>query len=234
MKVPLDNMVSHLVPISSHQSGKHTLNTDACRVQIDRVPLRKQENDTSQPIGYWSRSCNNGHCVCETTHPECYKVVRTVLLLQACFERTKLTIRTGHDSLTWILNLTNAAARLAQWQLWLSEFDSDMIHRTAIRAKLRTFYGDSTQKPRTTLTSKIALPLLLSTLSRAEVKRSKLHHILYYRMYDDNEHAPGYIMPLVHFCVQGKDPKWYMPQTSEESRGALFHDLTDQQYAASV
>lgn len=59
-------------------------------------------------------------------------MVQAVLLLRLYPEECRFTVITDHDELKWILNLSNSTDKLAQWQLCLSEFEFDIVHRVGI------------------------------------------------------------------------------------------------------
>lgn len=43
-------------------------------------------------------------------------------------EGTRFTVRTDHDSLKWILNLTDSTSQLARCCVCLSEYDFNVVH----------------------------------------------------------------------------------------------------------
>lgn len=49
-------LISPPVLALPNNSGHLTLDTDACNVQVGCVLLQQQPDDTTKPIGYWSRS----------------------------------------------------------------------------------------------------------------------------------------------------------------------------------
>lgn len=74
------------------------------------------------------------------------------LLLRPYLEHKRFTIRMDHDSLKWILNLTNGTGRLARWSLQLSEFDFKVVLRAGVKreasevlSRLQTASEDDTQ-----------------------------------------------------------------------------------------
>lgn len=46
---------------------------------------------------------------------------------------TRFPIRTDHDALRWLLNMTDVTGTLAQWRLRLSELELDVVHRAVIK-----------------------------------------------------------------------------------------------------
>lgn len=55
-----------------------------------------------------------------------------MLMLRPYLESTCFPIRTGHESLKWILNLANGTGQMALWHLRLCEFKFDAFHRAGI------------------------------------------------------------------------------------------------------
>jgi len=68
-----------------------------------------------------------------TTEKECLAVFWAITLLRPYLEGTHFTVRTDHDSLTWILSITPSEGRLARWRLRLSEFDFEVKYRPGVK-----------------------------------------------------------------------------------------------------
>lgn len=128
-----DKVMSPSVLALPYGGGQFTLDTDACNVQIGCVLLQDQPDQTKRPVDYWSRSLTSAKRAYDTTHKECLAIVWAVLLICPYLEGTKFTIRTDHDSLRSILNIIDATGRLARWELRLSEFEYDAVHRAGIK-----------------------------------------------------------------------------------------------------
>lgn len=95
--------------------------------------LQKRQDETMNPIDYCSRSLNNAVCKWDTTQIKCLAIIWVVLLLRPYFEASRFTICTNHSSLIWILNLSESFGRLAQWQLWLSKSNLDVVYHAATK-----------------------------------------------------------------------------------------------------
>jgi len=106
-----------------HRDGAYTLDTDASAGQVGAVLLREQPDQSTRPMGYWSRSLNAAERNYSTTEREGLAVVWASLLLSPYIERTRFTVRTDHAALTWMLHIDGAHGRLARWRLRLAEFD---------------------------------------------------------------------------------------------------------------
>lgn len=63
----------------------------------------------------------------------CLAIVQSIIFLHPHIEGERLSIRTDKNSLLWILNLADAAGRLAQCELHFSEFDIDVVHCAGIK-----------------------------------------------------------------------------------------------------
>ena len=77
------------------------------------------EDGTIHPIGYFSRSLNKAEKNYDTTQRECLGIVWAVLLLRPYLEGTRFLLRTDHDSLKWIMGMSEATGKLARWRLHL-------------------------------------------------------------------------------------------------------------------
>lgn len=55
-------------------------------------------------------------------------MIWAVLLLPLYLEGFRLTVRTYHDELEWIINLTDSTGKLARWRLRLPEFEFYTVH----------------------------------------------------------------------------------------------------------
>ena len=108
---------------------RYIIDTDACAYQVGCVLLQEQDGDERpKPIGYWSRSLSKSEQNYTTTEQECLAVVWAVLILRPYLEGTEFTIRTDHDSLKLLLNLSDATGRLQRWRLRLQQFEYVINH----------------------------------------------------------------------------------------------------------
>ena len=104
----------------------HRLETDASAYQVQCSLLQLQDNDTWRPIGYWSKSLKPAERNYCATERECYVMVWGMQQLRPYLEGVRFTVRTDHDSLRRILNLTNSIGYLARWRILLSDFDYEI------------------------------------------------------------------------------------------------------------
>lgn len=116
-----------------NRTGHITLDTDACNVQVGCLLLQQQPNETTKPIGYWSRSLTETERKYDTTQHECLEIVWSILLLRLYFEKARFTICKDHGSLKRILNLTDSTCRLARWRIRISKFELNLVHRVGVK-----------------------------------------------------------------------------------------------------
>jgi len=105
------------------RDGAYMLDTDASAGHVGAVLLQQQPDQSTRPVGYWSRSLNAAERNYSTTERECLAVVWVSLLLRPYIEGTRFTVRTDHAALKWMLHMDGAHGRLAWWRLRLAEFD---------------------------------------------------------------------------------------------------------------
>jgi len=103
--------------------GAYTLDTDASAGQVGAVMLQEQPDQSTRPVGYWSRSLNSAERNNSTTERECLAVVWASLLLRPYIEGTRFTVRTDHAALKWMLHMDGDHGRLARWRLRLAALD---------------------------------------------------------------------------------------------------------------
>jgi len=81
------------------RQGTYTLDTDASAGQVGAVRLQEQPDQSTRPVGYWSRSLNAAQRNYSTTERECLAVVWATLLLRPYVEVTRFTVRTDNAAL---------------------------------------------------------------------------------------------------------------------------------------
>jgi len=113
------------VPILAQprRQGTYTLDTDASAGQVGAVLLQEQPDQSTRPVGYWSRFLNTAERNCSTTERECLAVVWASLILRPYVAGTRFTVRTDHAALKWMLHMDGAHGRLAPWRLRLPVTD---------------------------------------------------------------------------------------------------------------
>lgn len=86
-----------------------------------------------QPIWYCYRTLKTEERAYETTHRECLAVIWAVLILRSYLKGSRFTIRTDHQALRWILNMSDATGKMEIWRLRLSELELDVVHRAGVK-----------------------------------------------------------------------------------------------------
>lgn len=117
-------------------TGPSRLNTNACVVQKGCVLPQQQPEGTTEPKRFLCRPLTHAKHRYNTTQREYLVIVWAVFLLHCYLRGRRSTIRADHDSLEWILNLTNNTGRLAHWLLRLYEvyFDVTGVIHQAVAA----------------------------------------------------------------------------------------------------
>jgi len=87
------------------------LDTDASAGQLGAVLLQEKPDQSTRPVGYWSRSLNAAECNYSATERECVVVVWASLLLRPHIVGTRFTVRTDHAALKWVLHMNGAHGR---------------------------------------------------------------------------------------------------------------------------
>lgn len=123
---------NQLVLAVQRGKGHFTMDTDACNAQLGYVPLQKQQEGTTRPIRYWSRTLEEPKTKLAKIQKICLAVVWTILLLHVYLEGSRFTVRTDHEALKWFLTLTNETEKLTRCPLCLLAFDFIIVHCASI------------------------------------------------------------------------------------------------------
>lgn len=73
-----------------------------------------------------------------TTNKEYLSVVWAYTLLQHCLEGTRVTIWNDHQTLKWILTMSDTARNLVRWCIRLSKFELRVVHSARIKPQATT------------------------------------------------------------------------------------------------
>jgi len=96
--------------------GAFTLDTDSRAGQVGAVLLQEQSDESTELVGYWSRSLNAKERNYSTTVRNRLAVVLASLLLHPYIEGTLFTVRTAHAALYWMLRMDGSHGTLARWR----------------------------------------------------------------------------------------------------------------------
>lgn len=132
MKTCQKKLISQPVLAWPDAEGHYTLKTDTCDVHIGCMLWQEQPAKTREPIGYCFIFLTKVVKTNGTTQRECLAKICSTFLLRSYLEVGRFIIRTDHDSLGWMLIVTDESRRLAQWRLRLLEFAFDVVHRAGV------------------------------------------------------------------------------------------------------
>lgn len=101
-------------------------------VRVGFVLQQKELDKMVKPIGYWSTSLTDAKRQYGTIQKGMshYRVHHTSI--KPTLEITSLTMRTDHDFVKWIKNLTDSSGRLASSCLRLSKYEFNVVNRAEI------------------------------------------------------------------------------------------------------
>ena len=111
---------------------EYILDTDASGVGIGGV-LSQVQDGVERPVAYASRALKKperNYCV---TRRELLAVVVYLKHFRPYIYGQKVTIRTDHASLRWILNLKDPEGQLARWLEVITEYDFQVVHRPGVK-----------------------------------------------------------------------------------------------------
>lgn len=111
------------------------IDTDASAYQLGAVLLQQQDLDDRKswtPVGFWSKSPTTAERNYSATERECLFVVWAITTVQPYIEGFTFTVRTDHDTLRWLLTISDVTGRLMRWRLRLSEFDFTISYRLGL------------------------------------------------------------------------------------------------------
>jgi RNase H-like domain found in reverse transcriptase/Reverse transcriptase (RNA-dependent DNA polymerase)/Integrase zinc binding domain/Chromo (CHRromatin Organisation MOdifier) domain/Integrase core domain len=117
-----DRLLSPPILALPRAVGKFCLDTDASNGQLGCCLSQQQPCGKYLPLGYWSRTLNTAEHNYSTTEKECLAIVWAITHLRPYLEGVDFTVRTDHQALRWVMNLSDAQGRLARWRLRLAEF----------------------------------------------------------------------------------------------------------------
>jgi RNase H-like domain found in reverse transcriptase/Reverse transcriptase (RNA-dependent DNA polymerase)/Integrase zinc binding domain/Integrase core domain/Chromo (CHRromatin Organisation MOdifier) domain/Retroviral aspartyl protease len=124
-----DALLSPPILALPRANGSYYLDTDASDGQLGCCLRQTQPDGSTHPLGYWSRGLTSAERNYSTTEKECLAIVWAITHLRPYLEGQRFTVITDHQSLRWVLNLSDAQGRLARWRLRLAEFDFTVEYR---------------------------------------------------------------------------------------------------------
>lgn len=97
------------------------------------VLLQERPDKTTKPIIYWSRLLAGIENIYDTTQREYLAIAWVVLLPRTYLEDTRFTVRTDHESLKWIVRVSDTSEKLAGWFVRLSELEFEVVHWAGVK-----------------------------------------------------------------------------------------------------
>jgi len=118
-------------PVFAYPESKDpfVLDTDASNVGIGAV-LSQVHQEDKRVIAYYSQVLSKTECNYCTTRRELLAIVKAIDHFQPYLYGRKVTIRTDHASLQWLLNFKNPEGQIARWLNKLQTYDFCIVYRT--------------------------------------------------------------------------------------------------------
>lgn len=91
------------------------LDTEECEKQVEGALFKEQPKGLTEPVGYWSRSCNKAGRAYDTARRTCLFVVWGTLLFRPFLEGSWFTIRSDQDALPWKMSIKDATGKQMRW-----------------------------------------------------------------------------------------------------------------------
>lgn len=90
--------------------------------------LQQHQTERHKPISYWTRSLRDAERSYGAWEIKCLADIWDVLLLRPYLEGAWFKTQADHDDLCWMLALTHASDRLANFRLRFSKLEIDVVH----------------------------------------------------------------------------------------------------------
>ncbi|XP_064639557.1 uncharacterized protein LOC135495071 [Lineus longissimus] len=110
------------------KQGDFILDTDASNTGVGAV-LSQRPEDRETVLGYFSRLLSDSERQYCITEREFLGVVKAVQHFKPYLYGRRFLIRTDNSAVSHMLTLTDAQPQIQRWQLFLSQFVFDVVHR---------------------------------------------------------------------------------------------------------
>lgn len=121
-------LTTNIVLAHSNFNENFILATDASKLGIGGI-LSQLRDGFEKPIAYFSKKLNKAQSNYSATELELLAVVESMKHIRCYLYGRKFTIITDHRPLKWLINLKDPNSKLARWNLFLSSYDFEIVHR---------------------------------------------------------------------------------------------------------
>ena len=106
--------------------------TDASGYALGAVLSQKDDENREYVCAYVSRLLKGAEVHYGITEKECLAVVWAIKQFRIYIYGTKFLVVTDHSALAWLMNITEPAARLARWAIYLQAYEFEIMHRKGV------------------------------------------------------------------------------------------------------
>lgn len=102
------------------------IDTDALQYSMGSTLLQKEFRDLQwqwNTVGYWSKPFSDTESRNSATERECFSVVWVIRTLRPYVEGTTFVVRSDHNAIRFLMNVSDSHGCLIHWRLTLGSFD---------------------------------------------------------------------------------------------------------------
>lgn len=113
-------------------SKKFVLQTDASNEGLGAALTQASGNGGDKIIAYASRSLSPSEKVHSVTEKECLGHRMGNRKMRSYLKDYEFTVKTDHQSLRWLHGVKNLSGRLANWIMFLQQYNFDIRYRKGV------------------------------------------------------------------------------------------------------